>query len=111
MPPELVGWGGPPAPKNTGMEHGTMGVHMGTGREGARQENVGRGEITARNKQISRETAKNPGDGWENWALVVVGEPHHPQGLVCPALLGRRGLLLSFLQKTPRHRSPARKRR
>lgn len=60
-----MGWGGPPAPENTGMEHGTTGVDTGTGRERARQENVGRGEITARNKQISRETAKTSGDIWE----------------------------------------------
>lgn len=60
-----MGWGGPPAPENTGMEHGTTGVDTGTGRERAWQENVGRGEITARNKQISREIAKTSGDIWE----------------------------------------------
>lgn len=51
-----------------------MGVDTGT--ESAWQENVGRGEITARNKQISRETAKTPGDVWEKLGCGCSGGNH-----------------------------------
>lgn len=86
-----MGWGGPPAPKNTGMEHGTVGVDMGTGREGAWQENVGRREMTARNKEISRETAKTPGGVWEELGSACSGEPPHPPGLGLSCFSGQRG--------------------
>lgn len=109
-----MGWGGPPAPKNTGMghettgiEHGTTGVDTGMGREGAWQENVGRREITARNKQISRETAMAPGDVWEEQGSGCSGgtTASPTQGVDLSCSSGQGGLLLSFQQEIPRHRS------